>query len=337
MIVMDPFEAARNALVHILGASYGESLLVLADDEKENIADFFITAGIELGLWTRKIILNTSKIREKVSDQIKEIILGQKASPNIYINILRSIPQEVSFRIELIHLEERGRKSRVAHCPGITLDMLTEGALALNEKEHKEIQNRSYHLLNILEGYNEIQISTPNGTKLKLSVKGRKFITDTIFNWENYKMINLPTGEVMCAPLENSMIGILVCDLAVGGIGVIKTPVLLEIENGEVKDIHSDDNKLKDNLSNLLSRDEYSKILGEFAISLNKKARITSNFLEAEKAYGTTHIAFGNNLSFPGGKNPSKSHVDLLMKDPTIIISNKEGKKKKIMENGKFI
>ncbi|MHA1409990.1 MAG: aminopeptidase, partial [Candidatus Odinarchaeia archaeon] len=213
---MDPFNAAKNALTLILGAQSGESLLVLTDDDRENIANFFVTAGIELGLWTRKIILSTKKLRLTVPTLLKEVLFTSAIKPDIIINILSGNSEEIPFRVELIHLEERLR-CRIAHCPGITFDMLTEGALSLTEEEHKEMQNRSFSLLNQLNNAEEIKLTNRNGTNLTFSVANRKFITDTVFDWTTYKMMNLPTGEVMVAPVEKSMKGILVCDLAIGG------------------------------------------------------------------------------------------------------------------------
>jgi len=67
-----------------------------------------------------------------------------------------------------------------------------------------------------------------------------------------------------------------------------------------------------------LATDEWSDIVGEFAFGINPKARFAQEFLEAEKVLGTVHIAFGNNLDMPGGKNPSKNHMDFLMSKPTV-------------------
>ncbi|MHA1409989.1 MAG: aminopeptidase, partial [Candidatus Odinarchaeia archaeon] len=123
----------------------------------------------------------------------------------------------------------------------------------------------------------------------------------------------------------------------IGGIGSIKSPIILEVENGIAYNAHSDDEKLQQKVYALLDRDQYSSICGEFAISINKKARVNSEFLEAEKAFGTAHIAFGNNMSFPGGQNPSISHVDFLISEPTVVVTTSTHQEITLMKNGKFI
>ncbi|MGW8289142.1 MAG: aminopeptidase, partial [Candidatus Bathyarchaeia archaeon] len=58
-----------------------------------------------------------------------------------------------------------------------------------------------------------------------LSTKGRNFFTDTKLDWKTMKWMNLPTGEVIVAPVEDSLNGKLVCDMAIGGIGKLRQPV----------------------------------------------------------------------------------------------------------------
>jgi leucyl aminopeptidase (aminopeptidase T) len=59
-------------------------------------------------------------------------------------------------------------------------------------------------------------------------------------------------------------------------------------------------------------------------------------FLEAEKILGTIHIAFGNNSDMPGGKNPSKNHMDLLVSKPTVSIKNNDNSHNDVLVNGTF-
>jgi aminopeptidase len=76
--------------------------------------------------------------------------------------------------------------------------------------------------------------------------------------------------------------------------------------------------------------------LGEFAFGINAKASFVEEFLEAEKLLGTVHVAFGANTDMPGGKNPSKNHMDLLISDPTVKVTKENGKTFTILKNGQF-
>jgi leucyl aminopeptidase (aminopeptidase T) len=147
--------------------------------------------------------------------------------------------------------------------------------------------------------------------------------------------MNLPTGEVIVAPVENSLEGLLVCDLAVGGIGPVKKPVLVSVKNGAVQNVQCDDSDVLKRVLDSLNTDEMAKVVGEFAFGINPKARFVQEFLEAEKLFGTIHLAFGDNTDMPGGKNNSANHMDLMVSRP-IINGVCEGKVVPIMVDGVF-
>ncbi|MGB9756559.1 MAG: aminopeptidase [Candidatus Bathyarchaeales archaeon] len=233
-------------------------------------------------------------------------------------------------------METSERKARLGHCPGVTLDMLTDGALALTVKEHREMQNFAKNLIKKLSAAVRIEITNPAGTKVSLNVEGRPFYTDTIIDWETMKWMNLPTGEVIVAPVEDSLEGTLVCDMAVGGIGPLRAPVKLTVHNGRVEDSFSEDSSTLERIRDSFNTDEWSSVVGEFAFGINKKARFVEGFLEAEKMFGTIHIAFGNNSDMPSGKNKSKNHMDFLISKPTVKVFDKKGSCVAILVDGVF-
>ena len=85
-----------------------------------------------------------------------------------------------------------------------------------------------------------------------------------------------------------------------------------------------------------MNTDEWSDVVGEFAFGINPKAKLVQEFLEDEKILGTTHIAFGHNTDFPGGRNASKNHMDLLISRPTVKITKADGSSTTILEKGEF-
>lgn len=332
---MEAWEAAKNALQCVLEAVSGESIIIVCDDERQEIGKVFAEGALALGLWTRLITLQTKgPNRTEIPPQLQEVLTQQK--PDIYVNLLRGTREETPFRIKIIKMGTRDRRSRLGHCPGVTLDMLTEGALALTVEEHKKMQSFAQKLMQKLDGTVQVEISNPAGTGLSLSVKGRDFFTDTLFDWKTRMWMNLPTGEVLIAPVENSLEGRLICDMAIGGIGPIKTPVEITAKKGKVEEVKSADKDALKKVKDTLATDEWSNIVGEFAFGINPKARFTEEFLEAEKLLGTIHIAFGENTDMPGGKNLSKNHMDLLISKPTVKITKNDGTTVVVLENGRF-
>lgn len=332
---MDAEEAARNALKYVLSAQKGESIVIFCDDEKMDVGKAFVNGALSLGLQTRLTPLKTDEraFRKEIPRQVIDIL---KQPAAIYVNLMRGIREEAPFRIELIKLETKGHETRLGHAPGITLDMLTDGALALTEEEHRRMQSVARNLIQRLSKAVRLEIRSPAGTDFSLSVEGRSFFTDAAFDRKAMKWLNIPTGEITVAPVENSAEGELVCDMAAGGIGLLHTPVKLTVRNGKVQNSTSKDSQILSRVEDSLNTDTHSNIIGEFAIGINPKARLSDEFLELEKIFGTIHIAFGDNSDFPGGKNTSKNHLDLLVSKPSVQAFNKDGSSIAILLNGAF-
>ena len=151
------------------------------------------------------------------------------------------------------------------------------------------------------------------------------------------KWMNLPTGEVLIGPVETGMQGNLVCDLAIGGIGPLKTPVCVGVKDGKVVKVESDDKKVVQAVLDTQSIDTMAKHVGEFAFGLNPKARIGEEFLESEKVGNAIHVAFGNNMDYPGVvANNSATHQDFLVDRPTVTVTYSDGRERVIFEHGEF-
>jgi leucyl aminopeptidase (aminopeptidase T) len=333
---MDSAEAARNALECVLEAKQNERLVIFCDDVRAEVGEAFHQGAQTLGLETNLVVLRTSEktFRKELPPQHQKFLTMQR--PDIYINLLRGVREETPFRIRLIHAETGDHKSRLGHCPGITIDMLTEGALALTATQHRRMQVFATKLMKKLANTVKIEISNPAGTKLSFSVEDRAFFTDTKLDRETMKWMNLPTGEVIVAPVENSLEGTIVCDLAIGGIRPLKTPFTIVAKNGTAKNTSSEDAKVKKRVDESLATDYMSRVVGEFAFGINPKARFVEEFLETEKIKGTIHIAFGDNLDFPSGKNNSANHMDFLINKPTVNAYKKNHKAITLLKNGVF-
>ncbi|MDH4214811.1 MAG: aminopeptidase [Candidatus Thorarchaeota archaeon] len=335
---MEPIVAARNALEIVLEARAGESILIVTDDVRRDVAEAFAQGATGLGLWTRIVVLET-KEREyrKIPPEHLVEMINSHMQPDIFINTLRGPAEETPFRISITKLETRKRRSRLGHCPGITMDMLTEGALSLTQEEHLRMQDTARGLLAILQNIESIHVTSSKGTDFTLSVKGRTWFSDTFLNWKDMKWMNLPTGEVLVGPEENSMQGTLVCDLAVGGIGPLKSPISLEVKNGRVEAVTGVDKKAVKTVLDTQAIDRMAKYVGEFAFGLNPKARLVQEFLESEKVGSAIHVAFGNNMDYPGiVANNSATHQDFLVDKPTVTVTRVDGTEHTIMVNGKI-
>ncbi len=326
---------ASNALKEVMDACPGEKILTVSDDVKMDIGEAFAIAGLRLGLYARIVTLETDprSFRKDVPMFLTEIILDSK--PDLVVNCLRDAAEETPFRIKLIHLETRNKDRRLGHGPGITIDMLTRGGLALSEDEYREMRVLANEMIASTEGAERIAVTAPGGTDVEMSVRGRGFFTDVEIT--NQRWGNLPTGEVTVGPIENSLNGKLVCDVAIGGIGPIEEPITIDCKNGRAMSIKGEDKETLDRVRKALTTDAMASVVGEMAIGINRKARVVRHFLEAEKVFGTAHVAFGRNMDFPtGGKNNSANHMDFLIREPTIRVTFADGRSQEIVIDGKI-
>jgi aminopeptidase len=331
---LDASEAAKNALENVLEARSGETILIVCDEEKAEVGEAFANGASAIGLDTKLVVLEKPKEPRTDIPAKLQGFLSKKA--DIYINLFLGNREETPFRIKLIKTETHDHKSRLGHCPGITHDMLTKGALALTAEEHRLMQGHAERLIHALKDTVKVEICNPAGTDLTLGTRNRKFFTDTKLDWKTMKWMNLPTGEVIVAPVEDSLNGKLVCDLAIGGIGKLRKPVEVTVRDGRVETVFSDDKSHLKRVKETFATDDWADVVGEFAFGINPKASFVQEFLEAEKILGTVHVAFGANMDMPGGKNPSKNHMDLLISDPTVKVTKENGTKVTILKKGQF-
>ncbi|MCW4019050.1 MAG: aminopeptidase [Candidatus Bathyarchaeota archaeon] len=333
---MDAAIAAQNGLECVLEAKAGERIVIFCDDSRAQVGEAFEAGALNLKLDTKLVLLETRSdvFRTEIPPQLNKYLNEER--PHIYINLFRGTHQETPFRIKFIQAETRDKKTRLGHCPGVNPEMLTDGALALTADEHREMQTFAQMLMGKLHDAQKIEITTPAGTKLRLSVKARAFITDTALDWELMKWMNLPTGEVFVAPVEDSLEGKMVCDMAIGGIGPVDKLVGIKVRKGKVEAVTCDNPETLRKVQNSLHIDDMAKVVGEFAFGINPKARFVKEFLEAEKLLGTVHIAFGANLDMPGGKNDSANHMDFMMNKPTVKAILQGGTKITLLADGVF-
>jgi leucyl aminopeptidase (aminopeptidase T) len=199
----------------------------------------------------------------------------------------------------------------------ITLPSITEEIfLKIGESNFEEIWKENNKIAKQLRGKNKVQLTTPSGTNLSFSIKKREL--HGLKPKKDGFVMNLPMGEVYCAPIEESMDGEIFIDYFKDLIKP-EQKAWLKIENGRISEWNNEAHPFIE-----AQRAENGLIVAEFGIGTNKghKSPI-GNILHDEKIFGTVHVAFGNNVSF-GGKNKSTVHNDLILIKPTVLIDGKK-------------
>jgi leucyl aminopeptidase (aminopeptidase T) len=298
-------EISKNVLTNCLGLRSSESFLVVADDVKKELAEAVCEAGKLLGAET---ILMVMQEREKSGQEPPLAVSIAMANSNVVLCITEH---------SLTHTQARKNAvaagARVATMPSITEDMFLEGAIKADYSKVKELTEQ----VTVLLTKGKLARIEKGGYTLTFSLEDRKGIPSTGVYLNPGESGNLPSGEAYIAPVEGTAKGQILIDGSIAGIGKLDSPVLLTIEKGRIVNTEGDAGK---QLLEILG-DGDGRMLCEFGIGTNDKARITGVVLEDEKVYGTIHVAFGSNNTF-GGTIAAGVHIDGVVKQPDVYIDD---------------
>lgn len=318
--------AALQAMIHVLDLDPSDRVLVVTDRQTLSCGKAFTRAAERYGCPVETYVLPQAK---RPLTAVPVDMLNLLAGTSVVINAIAGDDREIPFRIEWIRNIETKGTIRMGHSPGIDEDMMVGGPL---DVDYAAMISRADHLIAAFAGVESLHITAPGGTDLQLDLRGRRFVTDVKATVEAGS--NLPCGEVYCCPVEDGTEGVLVVDGCFGSYGNVPAPVTMKIESGRVTAISSDHGGVVKVINQLLDTDGNSRTIAELGIGLNPGARLTPRMLEAEKAGGTAHIAFGSNEGMPGGKSVSQVHVDYLFLKPTMEAVLADGSRKTILQDG---
>ncbi len=309
-------KAAMIALKDYLALSAEETLLVITDERMNEIGRALFEAGMEISA-------------ESFMVEMKERSHHGEEPPEQISEMMKEVDVVVAPTSKsLTHTDARRKATqagvRIATMPGISKDTLIRCLSA----DYKQIVELTEKVEKLLEPAKEVFIETKLGTEILLVRNKRKLIPSTGVLRTIGSSGNLPSGEVFFAPIEDMSNGRFVIDGSIAGLGLCEEPVKVSFKNGYATRI-SGGRQAKE-LSNMLNEvDKDSRQLCEFGIGTNYKAQVTGDILEDEKALGTVHFAFGNNISM-GGKIDVPIHIDCVITKPTVYADRrlimKEGK-----------
>ena len=320
--------AARLAMVHVMDLESEDRVLVVTDEEKEGIGQAFAAGAEQVGCPVTVYLLDEERrpLTELPAD-LRALLPGHDA----VVNMFGARSPETPFRVQwLLAIAGTGR-IRCGHGPGITEEMMA-GPMRI---DFAKLRRASEDLIAAFAGVRTVHITAPGGTDLVLDIGGRDFEHDSHITVETAG--NLPCGEIYCAPVETGADGLLVIDGSIGDIGTVAAPLRIRIEAGRIVDISCDRPDLRERVRELTGLDEEASVIGELGIGLNPGAGLSGNMLEDEKAFRTAHIAFGNNLEMPGGRNASRTHRDFLFHRPTIEATYADGARRTLLQDGDIV
>ncbi|WP_340024542.1 aminopeptidase [Paenibacillus sp. FSL K6-1096] len=297
---------SMNVLKDCLALAGGELLAVVADDDKRELAESVYEAGKRLGAEAMLLVMQP---RSKSGEEPPAPVAEAMAKANVAVCITTHSMTHTAAR-----KQAAAAGTRVATMPGITDDMFSHGAITA---DYAQVKALTEQVAALLSAGRRVRVEK-DGLALSFSIESREGILSTGLYLNPGESGNLPSGEAYIAPLEGTADGQIKVDGSIAGIGALDSPMVLTVEQGRLV---AADGEHGAKLLDMLGAGD-GRLLGEFGIGTNNKARITGVVLEDEKVYGTIHVAFGSNNTF-GGVVAAGVHIDAVVMKPDVYIDDK--------------
>jgi len=287
-----------------------EKVLVLTDTETLRVGELITLAALQIA-----------------PDTVLAVIIprsGHGEEPPVHIASAMNkadvliMPLKFSMTHAEATTEARKLGARVLSLGDYNEGMLAKGGIEADFLKNEKVVRG---VAEILGRGKKAEVTTPRGTKITMDISGRRGFCEPGFAYEPGSIAGPPNVEANVGPLEGTAEGVLVVDGSIlhPDLGVILDPIRIALQGGNITEIQGGNQA--DIFRRLLSsmNDSGTYNIAELGIGLNPCSVVSGSMLEDEGAYGTCHIGIGDNTSFDGTVKAT-SHIDLVMRKPTIVI-----------------
>jgi aminopeptidase len=324
-------EGARNAVRVCMAVTASDRVLILTDDETLNV-------GLALELEARAISADVVCLRleqfgpRPMTCLPEELARRFKAyNPSVSFFAASSQAGELALRGGVFGLI-REVCARHAHMPTVTAQVMREGMRA----DYHHVRALTMRVYELVRHAKTIHVANPEGTDFtarfddKLSWVPQGGLYTQPGEWGN-----LPEGEVFTCPaaVDGVVVAREIGDYFAVKYGILTQPITIEIAEGYITRISSNQKDLEAEFIAYLDSAENGRRVGEFALGTNTAVtNLCGVFLQDEKIPGV-HIAFGNPYGFMTGAGwASKIHVDVIPPHCTVTVDGVE-----LMKDGRYL
>jgi leucyl aminopeptidase (aminopeptidase T) len=303
---MPDLAQSAELAVDRLGVERGEHVAVLHNEAQAGIAAALAEAARERGARVEVVGFATLAGHGKEPpDDVAEAILHAHAC---------FAATDTSLSHTRARLAGTKRGGRFASLPTVTEDIFRR-AIPI---DYDEMTRRGAAIAELITRADSVRITSPQGTDVTLSVRGRDGRNDDGDLRAPGAFGNLPAGEAYVAPVEVEGDGVIVFDGSIAGYGLLEEPIEVRIEGGRLVSASGAAGAWLE--AALDAGGEGGRSVAELGIGTNPAASLCGVVLEDEKIIGTGHVAFGSSAGI-GGVVQASVHIDSIMLEPTIEIA----------------
>ena len=292
-----------------LNIKHDEEVLVVADTNKIEIAGLLALASSERGANVSMTLIDP--LPAPGMEPPKPVAAAMLAADAIMMVTTHTLTPSKARE------EAQRAGARILSLGGYNYEILLSDALRVDFMSLKPVVEEVANRLTEAESARMVSAS---GTDIRFRLGNREAHALTNICHEPGTLGSPPDVEAYVAPIEGASEGVVIVDGAIclPEFGLIHEPIKLVIKGGRVVSIEGgkEAERFKNKLQSFDDPNMY--LIAELGIGLNPKAKLCGNPLIDEGALGTAHIALGLNFTYGGNIKDAKSHIDCVLKNPTI-------------------
>lgn len=186
------------------------------------------------------------------------------------------------------------------------IDKYYDYALDVMCYDYKQMDEDLLPLKRLMEKTDKVRL-TGIGTDITFSIKNMPIIPCT-------GKMNIPDGEIYCAPVKDSVNGVIKYNTPSPYQGNVYEGVTLTFKDGKIIDAKCDNKKDNDKLNAIFDSDNGARYVGEFSIGVNPLVKDPmGDILYDEKIIGSIHFTPGMAYLDSFNGNKSTIHWDMVL------------------------
>lgn len=316
-------KAARTLVEYVCNLREGEEVLIYADTDADRaVAEYLAEAAHAAGGSVSLILYET---RPEVDMEPPAPLAAAMREAALIIELAEKYIIHTRAYLEAL------KTARILCLTGMTQEMMKRCVADIDYPRMLELGDA---LVEVLKGARRMEIKTPGGTDLRCELSEERPVEHNATRIANPGEESFLGGQVSWYPLERTIEGIVVFDGSIWppeDLGLLKSPVRLEVEAGEIKGIEggAEAKRLESWLESFGDPKMFK--IAHFSYGFNPGARLTGKILEDERIFGCIELGIGSQVpSFEVGLAPA--HTDGVMLNPTVTLDGKL-----IEEEGRFV
>lgn len=306
-------QGARTIVENCASIKKGEKVFIVTDYETFSSALLIAKAAYAIGA---EVDMGIMKSRDLDGQEPTECMAAAMERANI---VLTPVSKSLAHTTAINKALTAG--ARALSLTAISEELMASPAFRADFKRQAPIVEKVAQLFTRTD---ELTITTPAGTNLKVGLKGRKGNAHKCLVNRPGQFSAAPNIEANFSPVEGTTEGIFVSDASVPylGIGKLSSPITFTIEKGKI--IKTEGGPEAEKIKRIWAEQDDPNVynIAQFAIGLNPEIKEAIGILGCnydEGVFGTAHIGIGTSTNL-GGKIKTSTHFDALMNKPTVIL-----------------